>query len=148
MARRPGTRMHSVEHILNQTMDRLYGCGRCFSAHINSKKSKCDYHFDRALTEAEIADIQSRVNRIIDADLPVKATFVSQDAANQHYDTTKIPDTVTGKVRIVHIGDYDACPCVGEHVSSTGRIGAFRITTTSYAGGHLRIRFKLSAAST
>lgn len=27
-------RMHSAEHILNQTMIQLYGCGRCFAAHI------------------------------------------------------------------------------------------------------------------
>lgn len=44
---------------------------------------------------------------------------------------------------IIHIGDYDACPCIGEHVSSTGEIGTFRITTTSFSAGQLRIRFKL-----
>jgi Ser-tRNA(Ala) deacylase AlaX len=32
-------RMHSAEHILNQTMDRMYQCGRCFNAHIERKKS-------------------------------------------------------------------------------------------------------------
>jgi Ser-tRNA(Ala) deacylase AlaX len=136
--------MHSVEHILNQTMVRLYGCGRCFTAHIDRKKSKCDYHFDHALTDEEISKIQSRVNSVIDSDLPVTESFVSKNAAEKRYNTEKLPNSVPGEIRIIHIGDYDACPCIGEHVLSTGEIGTFRITTTSYADGQLRIRFKLS----
>ena len=136
--------MHSVEHILNQTMVRLYGCGRCFTAHLDRKKSKCDYQFDHALTYEEIAEIQSRVNRVIDADLPVTESFVSKDTAEKLYNTEKLPNAVAGNIRIIHIGDYDACPCIGEHVASTKEVGPFRITTTSYADGQLRIRFKLS----
>lgn len=30
--------MHTTEHILNQTMIRLFGCGRAVSAHIERKK--------------------------------------------------------------------------------------------------------------
>lgn len=136
--------MHSVEHILNQTMVRMYDCGRCFTAHIDRKKSKCDYHFTHALTDEEISEIQSRVNSVIDSDLAVTEAFVSKDTAERCYNIEKVPNEVAGNIRIVHIGDYDACPCIGEHVSSTGQIGRFRITTTSYADGQLRIRFKLS----
>ena len=35
--------MHTTEHIINQTMIRLFGCGRSISAHIERKKSKLDY---------------------------------------------------------------------------------------------------------
>jgi misacylated tRNA(Ala) deacylase len=144
MRRQPDPQMHSAEHILNQTMVRLYGCDRCFTAHIERKKSKCDYHFDHALTEEEVAEIQSRINRVIDSDLPVIESFVSRDEAERLYNTQKLPNDVGGSIRVVHIGDYDSCPCIGEHVASTGEIGTFRITTISYADGDLRIRFKLS----
>ena len=147
MKRQPDPRVHSVEHILNQTMARMYDCGRCFTAHIDKKKSKCDYYFNHTLTDEEISDIQSRVNSIIDSDLPVTESFVSKVTAENLYNTEKLPDTVVGNLRIIHIGDYDACPCIGEHVSSTGEIGTFRITTTSFADGQLRIRFKLSRSS-
>ena len=50
-------RMHSAEHILNQTMVRMFNRGRSFSAHIEKKKSKCDYNFDRELTQNELAKI-------------------------------------------------------------------------------------------
>lgn len=122
MKRQTDPRMHSVEHILNQTMVRMYGCGRCFAAHIEKKKSKCDYHFDHPLTDKEISDIQSRVNQVIDSDLPVTESFVSKDSVDKLYNTEKLPRDVDGTLRIINIGDYDACPCIGKHVSSTGKL--------------------------
>ncbi len=139
--------MHSAEHILNQTMVRMYDCGRCIEAHIDRKKSKCDYRFDHALSDEEVSAIQARVNRVIASDLPVMESLVSRDAAERRYNTEKLPGSAMEDIRIVHIGDYDACPCIGEHVATTGEIGTFRITTTSYADGRLRIRFKLAPAS-
>ncbi len=136
--------MHSAEHILNQTMVRRYDCGRCFSAHIERKKSKCDYRFDHELTGDEVEEIQSLVNRVIQSDLPVSETFVLKEEAQGLYDTGKLPEDVDGRVRIIHMGTYDACPCIGDHVTSTGEIGVFRISTTSFKDGVLRIRFKLS----
>jgi Ser-tRNA(Ala) deacylase AlaX len=79
LKRLPDRRMHSAEHILNQTMVRLYDCGRCYTAHLDRKKSKCDYHFDHALTEEEISEIQSRVNSVIDSDLPVTESFFNKE---------------------------------------------------------------------
>lgn len=138
-------RMHSAEHILNQTMDRLFGCGRCFNAHIEKKKSKCDYHFDHPLTPEETAKIQARVNRVIRDDLPVGEKFVSKAEARRSYNTEKLPADAGNTIRIVTIGDYDACPCIGAHVPSTAAIGTFQIVSTHFENGALRIRFKLDA---
>ena len=136
-------RMHSAEHILNQTMDRMYQCGRCFNAHIESKKSKCDYHFKKALNADEIEKIQSRVNRIIQSDLPVSEAFISKSEAISRFNTEKLPDDVGDSIRIISIGDYDHCPCIGPHVKSSAEIGKFRITSTAFEDGVLRIRYKL-----
>jgi len=144
MKKQTDPRMHSTEHILNQTMDRMFGCGRCFSAHIERKKSKCDYHFDRELTAEDVVEIQDRVNQVIQDNLLVRETFVTREEAGRLYNTEKLPEAVDGQVRIVHMGDYDACPCIGTHVVSTKEIGKFRITTTSYDDDVLRIRFKLN----
>jgi Ser-tRNA(Ala) deacylase AlaX len=80
-------RMHSAEHILNQTMDRMYQCGRCFNAHIERKKSKCDYHFTKSLTADEIEAVQSRVNRIIQSELPVSEQFISKSEVENRFNT-------------------------------------------------------------
>ena len=137
-------RMHSAEHILNQTMDRIYQCGRCFSAHIERKKSKCDYHFKKELNAAEIEEIQTRVNRVIQSDLPVSEGFISESEAVSRFNTEKLPDDVGDSIRIISIGDYDHCPCIGPHVKSTAEIGEFRITSSAFDDGILRIRYKLA----
>jgi alanyl-tRNA synthetase len=140
--------MHSAEHILNQTMDRMFSCGRCFNAHIEKKKSKCDYHFDRPLTQQELEKIQTRINRIIEDDLKVTEEYLSKADAISKYNTGKLPENTGDTIRIVHIGDYDACPCSGQHVESTGAIKGFHITSTSFDDNVLRIRFKLVPTGT
>ena len=135
--------MHSAEHILNQTMVRMFNCGRSFSNHIEKKKSKCDYHFERDLTGAELEEIESRVNEVIQNDLKVVEEFISKDDATKEYNLTKLPKEAGDEIRIIKIGDYDACPCSGLHVSHTKEIGRFKIISTSYTDGKLRVRFKL-----
>jgi misacylated tRNA(Ala) deacylase len=137
-------RMHSAEHILNQTMVRMFHRGRSFSAHIEKKKSKCDYYFDRKLTEDEIATIERRVNEVILADLPVKETFMARHDAEQQFNLERLPEDAGDSIRIMCIGDYDACPCRGTHVASTRQIGIFTIISTDYEDGVLRLRFTLS----
>ena len=136
--------MHTAEHILNQTMDRMFNCGRCFSAHIEKKKSKCDYRFTRELTPVEVAAIQKRVNDIIQQDLPVREAYIARSAAAQLCNTEKLPRDTGDEIRIISIGDYDVCPCIGPHVDATAEIGTFRITTTSFDDEVLRIRYKLA----
>jgi len=135
--------MHSAEHILNQTMVRMFNCGRSFSNHIEKKKSKCDYHFERDLTGTELEEIESGVNEVIQNDFKVVEEFFSKDDAQKEYNLTKLPDGVGDTIRIIKIGDYDACPCSGLHVSHTKEIGMFKIISTGYDDGKLRVRFKL-----
>ncbi len=135
--------MHSAEHILNQTMVRMFGCGRSFSNHIEKKKSKCDYHFERALTENEIEEINSNVNEVIQRDLRVIEEFINREDAEEKFNLTRLPDDSGDKIRIIKIGDYDACPCSGLHVARTKEIGRFNINSTNFNDGVLRIRFKL-----
>jgi Ser-tRNA(Ala) deacylase AlaX len=137
-------KMHSVEHILNQTMDRMFGCGRCFTAHIEKKKSKCDYHYHRDISSDETKEIEKRVNYVINADLKVIEEYISKEEAKGYVNIDRLPSETGDKIRIVKIGDYDACPCIGPHINSTKKIGGFRITSKSFEDGVLRIRFKLS----
>jgi Ser-tRNA(Ala) deacylase AlaX len=137
-------RMHTAEHLLNQIMVRMFQCDRCFSAHIEKKKSKCDYHFKRALTHEETVEIERRVNEMIQADMQVTEEFLSKDEAQKHYTLERLPEGAGDRIRIVKVGDYDTCPCIGAHVRSTREIGAFRIISTGFDGGTLRIRYKLA----
>lgn len=136
--------MHSAEHILNQVMVRKFDCGRCFSAHVNKKKSKCDYYFDRALTDREVVEIEEAVNKTISANQTVTEEIVSLAEAKRDFNLTRLPDGVE-TVRVVHIGDFDSCPCIGEHVDNTSEIGSYRIISHDFNDGVLRIRYKLAS---
>jgi len=133
--------MHTAEHILNQTMIKTFNTKRCFSAHIEKKKSKCDYRFDRFLTAEEILELEKRVNEIIKSDLPVSFTMMSASEAKKIFNSHA--PAGEDDVRIVKIGDYDAIPCIGAHVASTKEIGEFKIISSDFNEGVLRIRYKL-----
>ncbi len=135
--------MHTAEHILNQTMVRMFNCGRSFSNHLEKKKSKCDYHFDRNLSEEEMLEIQSRVNNVIKLNFDVMEDFLSRDKASELFDLERLPDAVGEVIRIIKVGDYDSCPCIGQHIKNTSEIGEFRIISTGFENGVLRIRFKV-----
>lgn len=136
-------RMHSAEHILNQTMDRVFHCGRSLSAHIEKKKSKCDYQFKGSVTDQAIREVETRVNEVIDSDLPVTESYMAREDAGRRFPLDRIPPEASGLIRIVSIGDYDACPCIGPHVRSTKEIGRFLISSYTLSEGTLRIRYKL-----
>jgi Ser-tRNA(Ala) deacylase AlaX len=136
--------MHSAEHILNQTMVRMFNRGRSFSNHIERKKSKCDYYFDRNLTDSELTEIQNKVNEIIDSNLDVKESFENRADIEGELNLTNLPEESGEVIRIINIGDYDKCPCSGPHVSNTSEIGEFRIVSSSFENQILRIRFKLN----
>jgi len=136
-------RMHTAEHILNSIMDRKYKCGRSFRSHIEKKKSKCDYRLDYDPGPSEIKEIEDSVNRIVAEDVPLSEEFVTREVAESSYYTGKLPPDAGNTIRIVRIGSYDACPCIGPHVTRTSEIGKFTISTADYDQGVLRIRFKL-----
>lgn len=135
--------MHTAEHILNQTMIRLFGCPRSRNAHIEQKKSKCDYLLDTAPTPGQIQLIEEQVNEVIRMHLPVHIEFVSRARVPECVDLSKLPQEASETLRIVKIGDYDICACIGQHVGNTSEIGNFKIISTNYENGVLRLRFKL-----
>jgi len=143
MSKEIDPKMHTAEHILNGTMVKFLGCDRCFSAHIEKKKSKCDYYFDRGVAEEEIRKVERKVNEIIGQDLPVTEETISQKEAENKYNLQRLPEGTSNDIRIIKVGDYDACPCIGHHVDSTDEIGNFKIISYNWNDGVLRIRFKL-----
>lgn len=138
--------MHTAEHILNQTMVQMFGCPRSRNTHIERKKSKCDYYLNQAPTEDQVKEIEKRVNEIISSNLQVTEDFVHIDEAEDLVDLSKLPEDVSQMLRIIRVGDYDVCACIGSHVENTSEIGEFYITTHTFDNGRWRVRFKLKEA--
>ena len=135
--------MHTAEHILNGTMVRLFGCPRSRNAHIERKKSKCDYLLDACPTDEEVARIEAAVNEVIGRHLDVTVEYMPRSEAAAIVDLSKLPEDASETLRIVRVGDYDACACIGAHVKNTAEIGTFKILSHDYADGRWRVRWKV-----
>lgn len=135
--------MHTAEHILNQMMLRLHTNDRSFTTHIEKKKSKVDYHFHRDLEEEEKREIEEKVNKVIDQNLDVREEFIHISEAKQKFNLERLPEDAGSLIRIIKIGEYDSCPCIGQHVENTSEIGKFKIVSSSFNDGVLRLRFKI-----
>ena len=137
-------RMHTAEHILNQTMVRMFGCERSKNTHIERKKSKCDYNLAKEPSQQQLQQIEQQVNEVINSDLLVTDEMVDKKLAAVFLDLSKLPLDAPETIRVIRVGNYDACACIGPHVRRTSEIGKFKITTVSYNNGILRIRFRLN----
>lgn len=136
---------HTAEHLLNQTMIRMFGCERSANAHIERKKSKMSFILDHKPTRKEEKAIETKMNELIAADLPVRFEVVARDNVPEGVNTEKLPDNVSDNIQLVRIGDYDICPCIGKHVRSTSQIGKFVLLGTNWdeSTHTFRIRYKI-----
>ena len=136
---------HTAEHLLNQTMIRLFGCERSYNAHIERKKSKMSFYLDRKPSRQDEKFIEQEMNRLIDEDLPVTFEFASRDELPEGISLERLPDDASDTIRLVRIGNYDVCPCIGKHVRSTAQIGRFEMLGTNWDEHEhsFRVRFKI-----
>lgn len=136
---------HTAEHLLNQTMVRMFGCERSNNAHIERKKSKISYILDHKPTRQEEKEIERRMNELIEDDLPVTFEYVDREHLPEGISLDRLPDDASEKLRLVRIGDYDVCLCIGRHVRSTSQIGRFELLGTNWdeETHSFRIRFKV-----
>ena len=134
---------HTAEHLLNATMVKMFGCPRSRNAHVEKKKSKCDYILESEPTPEQIIEIESKVNEVIARNVDVTIEFLSRAPAAEIVDLSKLPEDASDTLRIVRIGDYDTCACIGAHVANTSEIGTFKIISHSYENGIWRLRWKV-----
>lgn len=148
---------HTAEHLLNQLMMRMFSCERSNNAHIERKKSKISYILDHKPDRKEEREIERQMNELIEQDLPVTFQFVTraelegivmeaeEDSPESRMDLDRLPTDTSDTIRLVRIGDYDVCPCIGKHVRSTSQIGRFEMLGTNWDNDRMafRIRYKI-----
>ncbi|MBR1412408.1 MAG: hypothetical protein IJ577_04700 [Prevotella sp.] len=136
---------HTAEHLLNQVMIRLFGCERSHNAHIERKKSKMSFLLDHKPSRQEEKEIEREMQRLIEEDLPVNFEFCRREELPEEIRQDRLPADASDTIRLVRIGDFDVCPCIGKHVRSTGQIGRFEMLGTNWDEHEhsFRVRFKI-----
>jgi alanyl-tRNA synthetase len=134
-------RNHSATHLLQAALRGVLG------GHVQQSGSRVDplaLRFDfthfKALSAAEIAAVERRVNEWIVACLPVTCVLKPIDEAKKEGAIALFGEKYGDVVRMVTMGSVSRELCGGTHVASTGEIGLFHITEeTSIAAGVRRI---------
>lgn len=136
---------HTAEHLLNQLMVRMFGTERSRNAHIERKKSKMTFVLQQKPSRKEEKAITDEMNRLIEEDLPVTYELVERNNLPENVTLERLPEDASEKIRLVRIGNYDVCPCIGKHVRSTKQIGKFELLGTNWNehSKSFRIRFKV-----
>jgi Ser-tRNA(Ala) deacylase AlaX len=97
------------------------------------------------------------MNELIAEDLPVTFQFVTRaELEGMVFDANpgspesrialdRLPADASETIRLVRIGHFDVCPCIGKHVRSTGQIGRFEMLGTNWDQEKhaFRIRYKV-----
>lgn len=134
---------HTAEHLLNQTMCRMFGCKRSNNTHIERKKSKINFALTHCPTKEQIEQIEQTINQLIQADLPVCYQYIKREDVPNDIPCERLPQQASEWLRLVRIGEYDTCLCIGQHVESTREIGEFKITSTSWNQDSFRIVYRV-----
>ena len=137
--------MHTAEHILNRAMVNHFGCKGSGNTHIERKKSKMSFLLSQSPAPEEVENLIDEVNKVIVEDLPVTYSFESVNDLEEGISLEKLPENASDTIRIVRVGDYDKCACIGLHVEHTAQIGKVVLLGTNWdeEKKSFRIRFKL-----
>lgn len=142
------TMRHSCEHILHQAMSQLFPGLKKALGPATEDGFYFDFDYQGKISEEDFPRIEKRMQEIIDADLPLAKEAISieqargmfkgneykQEWIDQIESSGKKPTVYwTGNPKEAH-SDVDLCK--GPHVTSTGKIGPFKLLSVAGAYWH------------
>jgi alanyl-tRNA synthetase len=136
---------HTGQHILSAAFEHLLDA-ETVGFHLGADSSTVDIAVPRLTAEA-VAGVEDRVNRVIWENRPTTARFLD-DEEMVSLSLRRAP-AVDAPIRIVTVlgssadpgACFDANPCGGTHVASTGEIGLLKIVRLEYRGEETRVEF-------
>ncbi len=145
------TRYHTAQHLLSAVLLDEFDA-ETTGNQLATDHARLDAAYDR-FTETDLADVESRMNGLVDADLSVSWYTMDRERAEAELDPERtridlLPDSIS-ELRLVEItapdgGVFDRTACAGTHVTHTGAIGEVTVTGRETAGaGEERVRFEL-----
>ncbi|MDL2274102.1 DHHA1 domain-containing protein, partial [Oscillospiraceae bacterium OttesenSCG-928-G22] len=139
---------HSATHVLHKALRSVLGPhAEQTGSLVEPDRLRFDFSHPKALTPAELAEIDRMANDAIYAGLPVDAREMPLAEARSLGATALFGEKYGDIVRLVKMGNYSLELCGGTHVDNTSKIGAIKITSeASSAAGVRRIEAKTGRA--
>ncbi len=131
---------HSAAHVMAEAVQSMFPDAKFGIGPTIENGFYYDFDLPRSLTPDDLPLIEEKMREIIASDVPFTKEEVGRDGArqlfaDQPYKLELIDEIAEEKVNIYRQGSFVDL-CRGPHVSSTGEIGAFKLT--SIAGAYWR----------
>lgn len=129
---------HTGQHILSRAFEEICSANTV-GFHLGDDYVSIDLDVS-SVEGTKITAVEDIANEIIFKNLPVEVC---------EYEQGQVPDSIrmripteSGPVRIIYVGDFDACACGGTHVQSTGEVGIIKINQLDRSHGGVRVIFR------
>ncbi len=137
-ARASSMRNHSATHLMHSALRAVLGDHvQQKGSLVDTEKTRFDFVHNAPVTEAEIAKVEEIVNAEILTNTATQARVMDIESAKKTGAMMLFGEKYGDEVRVLDIGSTSEL-CGGTHVSRTGDIGLFKITSESGVAAGVR----------
>lgn len=130
---------HTATHLLHEALRQVLG------EHVRQKGSlvaaerlRFDFSHSKPMSAQELQAVERLVNREIRANIAAQTTTSTPEEAKAKGAIAFFGERYGDNVRVLKLGEFSTEICGGTHVSRTGDIGLFKITTESACASGVR----------
>ncbi len=133
-------RNHSATHLMHKALREVLGTHvQQKGSLVNAERTRFDFSHNAPMTDAQVAEVEAKVNAEILANAAAQARVMSIDDAQKVGAMMLFGEKYGDTVRVLDIGSSREL-CGGTHVQRTGDIGLFKVVVeTGVAAGVRRV---------
>ncbi|NTW72731.1 MAG: alanine--tRNA ligase [Eubacteriaceae bacterium] len=134
-------RNHTSTHLLHKALKEVLGFHvEQAGSLVDPYKLRFDFNHFEKLTEEELAEVEMKINAVIQRSLEVEKFETGIDEAQKMGATALFGEKYGDRVRVVKIKDYSMELCGGTHINNISQIGLFKVLSEAgIASGVRRI---------
>ena len=137
--RKSTERNHTSTHILHKVLKEVLGDHvNQAGSYVEPNRLRFDFSHFSAITPAELAEIEKRVNQVVFQALPVESFITELDKAKEMGVVALFGEKYGEIVRCIKIGDFSMELCGGTHIKNTSEIGIFKILSEGAVAAGVR----------
>lgn len=133
------TKLHTATHLLHQALREILGDHvQQKGSNITHERLRFDFSHPEKMTQEQIEEVEKRVNKIIQDNLPVTFVEMTEQDALRKGAIGLFRERYNERVKVYRIGDFSMEICGGPHVISTGLLGLFKIISEKSSSREIR----------